>query len=144
MITVQTQGFIELKTKLSKPLQPKIKAVVQRLVLFMERQARRNITESVYNRAVPWRRTGKARQSIIGKMIGSTSGRVYMGVNYGSFIEFGTRPRTITTPKRSLSNGQVFFGKTVNHPGTKAYPFWRPAIKSTEQEAKKELKKLSI
>jgi len=63
------------------------------------------------------------------------------GVEYGIMVEFGTKPHVIkAVNKRVLSNlngsvksrnatgGPVVFGTTVNHPGTNAQPFFRPAF----------------
>lgn len=49
-------------------------------------------------------------------------------VEYAPYVEFGTRPHTITAKGKGLSDGVNFFGKTVNHPGTKAQPFLLPAL----------------
>lgn len=43
-------------------------------------------------------------------------------------VEFGTRPHTIAVRNaRVLSDGKDVFGTIVNHPGTQAQPFMRPA-----------------
>lgn len=55
---------------------------------------------------------------------------------YAHLIEFGTKPRTIKARKAVLVNpesGQVF-GKTVEHPGTRAKPFFRPALDENKTE----------
>lgn len=49
-------------------------------------------------------------------------------VEYAPYVEFPTRPHTITATGKGLSDGVNFFGKTVNHPGTKAQPFLFPAL----------------
>ena len=49
-------------------------------------------------------------------------------VEYAPYVEFGTRPHTITATGKGLSDGTNFFGKTVNHPGTKAQPFLLPSL----------------
>jgi len=47
---------------------------------------------------------------------------------YALFVEFGTRAHTIVAKfAKVLTNGIKFFGKKVNHPGTRAQPFFRPA-----------------
>lgn len=51
------------------------------------------------------------------------------------WIEYGTRPHTITARDRAgLSFGGVFF-QSVQHPGTKPRPFLRPALDSQAQAA---------
>lgn len=50
---------------------------------------------------------------------------------YASAVEYGTRPHTITATKaKVLANAKThqFFGKTVNHPGTRPHPMLRPAV----------------
>ena len=49
-------------------------------------------------------------------------------VEYAPYVEFGTRPHTITATGKGLTDGKTWFGKTVNHPGTKAQPFLLPAL----------------
>jgi phage gpG-like protein len=56
---------------------------------------------------------------------------VFVGTNveYASDIEFGTGPHKITVKNaKVLTDGKTFFGKSVNHPGTPAQPFLRPAL----------------
>lgn len=145
MISLNEKGGQKIIAKYSKGVSAPISRAVMRLTLFMERTARDNITKSVYQRSVPWVRSGKARQSIVGKQESPLSGRVTMGVKYGKFIEFGTKPHVITARGRSLvakiGGKKVFLGKRVNHPGSKAYPFWNPAIKATKKQVPIELKK---
>ena len=45
-------------------------------------------------------------------------------------IEFGTAPHTITAKGKTLvrKSPLAFFGKTVQHPGTRAQPFLGPAV----------------
>ena len=143
-IKLETEGIIQLSNKLNKGLEKSaVTKGIQRVVLFMESEARRNITDVIYNRPVGWRRTGKARQSIVGKMVDDTSGKVFVGVNYAKHLEYGTKPHIIRAKRAKVlaGNGKVF-GRVVNHPGTKAYPFWRPAIKATKTEAPKIMQKI--
>lgn len=54
---------------------------------------------------------------------------------YGGFVEFGTRPHVIR-PKRSggvlvfTVGGTKVFARKVQHPGTKAQPYVRPAFQA--------------
>jgi len=54
------------------------------------------------------------------------------GVNYGIFVEFGTKPHIIRVKSAKAlhwEKGQEdYFAKYVNHPGTNAQPFFRPAF----------------
>lgn len=52
---------------------------------------------------------------------------------YADYVEFGTKPHVIKPKKpggvlRFQVNGQWVYAKVVNHPGTKAQPFVRPAF----------------
>lgn len=79
------------------------------------------------------RGSGHLRSSI-GWEMGQDSDGIYFDVqataDYALFVEVGTAPHVITShgdyPLRSRS-GQVF-GRRVNHPGTEAQPFLRPAL----------------
>ena len=50
---------------------------------------------------------------------------------YSAFVEKGTRPHKIRAKNKKVlrSKAGVFFGKEVNHPGSKAKPFLEPAAK---------------
>jgi len=53
-------------------------------------------------------------------------------VEYGPDVEFGTAPHIIrpSTMKalRFKAGGKTIFAKKINHPGTRAQPFFRPAL----------------
>lgn len=78
-------------------------------------------------------RTGKLRQSIAIKV---ENEKVTIGPNteYDEFVEFGTRPHKITAKnKKALSftvGGTKVVVKSVNHPGTRAKPYVRPAFEA--------------
>ena len=64
---------------------------------------------------------------------------------YASFVERGTAAHTIEAKNSSvLTNGKVFFGKKVEHPGTKAQPFFfkhvDPSMKILMRNIKKFIK----
>jgi HK97 gp10 family phage protein len=81
--------------------------------------------------------TGRLRNSL---QIRVDTDRVTIGPNeniadYGGYVEFGTKPHVIRpkTPGGVLvfkMNGTTVFAKKVNHPGTKAQPFVRPAFEA--------------
>ena len=76
-------------------------------------------------------RTGKLKQSIEVRV---EENRVIIGpdTDYAAFVEFGTRPHVIEAKnKKALAfkvNGQTVIVKKVNHPGTRAQPYVRPAF----------------
>ena len=78
---------------------------------------------------------GNLRQSIRSRMEAFGRAVVEAGASYASHVEFGTKPHTIRSrgnyPLRDKRTGQVF-GRVVNHPGTKAQPFMRPAVSDNE------------
>lgn len=53
------------------------------------------------------------------------------GETYAVYVEMGTRPHVIRShgdyPLRNRETGQVF-GPVVHHPGSRPYPFLRPAL----------------
>lgn len=79
---------------------------------------------------------GNLHQSIRSSMLGVASGKVEVGVDYGVYVEQGTRPHVIRAVNaKVLANrqGQIF-GKTVNHPGTKANPFFQRGIDKAQPD----------
>ncbi|MEU7170309.1 HK97 gp10 family phage protein [Micromonospora tulbaghiae] len=58
-------------------------------------------------------------------------------VDYALPVELGSRPHVIEShddyPLRNPKTGQVF-GQRVNHPGTKAQPYLRPALDDIRNE----------
>jgi HK97 gp10 family phage protein len=54
---------------------------------------------------------------------------------YAAYVEFGTRPHEIRPKQaggvlRFQMGGQTVYAQVVNHPGTKAQPFVRPAFEA--------------
>jgi len=83
-------------------------------------------------------KTGNLRTSLGVKV---ESSRVIIGPDerqapYGGYVEFGTGPHVIRPKtKKVLSfvvNGKRVFATKVNHPGTKAQPYVRPAFDAAE------------
>lgn len=96
---------------------------------------------------------GKLRQSITTKISGMT-GEVAVNVDYAGAVEFGSRPHKIR-PRRKKAlafkpgagfrfwdeSGRVVV-KEVDHPGTEAQPFLRPAVEKEVQVIGRELKRI--
>ncbi len=85
--------------------------------------------------------TGNLRRSIQKQVTSPYRGIVYTDEKYGEYVEFGTRPRTIY-PKNGKFlafkvNGKMVFARKVNHPGSKPYPFMRPAFENTKDDVEK-------
>ena len=81
--------------------------------------------------------TGRLRSSIVSRAEGSGRSVGYVvgsNVNYAAAVEYGTAPHVIKPKyKQALYwPGAAHPVAQVNHPGTKAQPFLRPAIEMTE------------
>lgn len=78
---------------------------------------------------------GNLRQSIRAIPKGTT-GLVDVGAKYAVPVHEGTRPHIIRAKAKKVladrRNGK-FFGKVVNHPGTKAQPFLREAVEKSNR-----------
>lgn len=84
---------------------------------------------------------GVLRSSIIRK-VSRLNAIVGTNVKYASDVEYGTVAHTIKAKNgKGLSDGKNFFGKEIQHPGTKAQPFLRPAFDKEIKELVKRLKK---
>lgn len=73
--------------------------------------------------------TGAMMGSIKGIMTGQYSGEVEPHVDYAIYVEYGTRAHVITAKNAGALYwpGAAHPVKSVNHPGTPAQPFMRPA-----------------
>lgn len=81
--------------------------------------------------------TGRLRSSIVSRAEGGGRGLGYVvgsNVNYAAAVEFGTAPHVIKPRyKQALYwPGAAHPVAQVNHPGTRAQPFLRPAIEMTD------------
>lgn len=96
-----------------------------------------------------FRKTGNLGRSITMTAVGTKSVRIEAAANYAAHVEYGTEPHVIkarrqkamrwavkggTGPGASRLSGSprrgaaVVYAKSVQHPGTKAQPFMRPAL----------------
>lgn len=138
-ISLNEQAWIKTSRKLKEGSESITARVITRTATFMERTAKSNIRESVYStpKSKFYKRTGKARQSIMRSPVSAMAQRVYMGVNYGKFIEEGTgEPEGRKAWWTRLSNitGKPSDSKqAIKMKGMKARPFWSPAIKTTQE-----------
>jgi HK97 gp10 family phage protein len=104
-----------------------VKRAVERTAMDVQNEARRRAPVD----------TGRLRSSIVsraehsGRSVGYVVGS---NVNYAAAVEYGTAPHVIKPKyKRALYwPGAAHPVAQVNHPGTKAQPFMRPAIEMTE------------
>jgi hypothetical protein len=79
--------------------------------------------------------TGNLRASI--KVVVEGRGKITIGPDtfmapYAWDVEFGTKPHVIQAKPgkvlRFVKDGQVIYTRRVNHPGTRAQPYVRPAL----------------
>jgi HK97 gp10 family phage protein len=118
-------------------VQQPLSRAVTLISAFMRDQAKKNVKEQIYNRQVPWKRTGRLQQSIQTNKISDLSSEVVASAPYASFVEYGTAPHLIMPKNGNFlvfqAGGQTVFARSVNHPGTKPYPFFNPAIQTTQE-----------
>lgn len=146
MIELTTKGFVELSKKLKQEYRDSIKTNLGRMVFRvgnkMETTAKQNIRQSVYSSEkspLYPKRSGKAQQSIILERKDELTARVFMGVDYGRYLEEGTgiyHESGAHTPWRG--NIPTIGWRWIK--GMKARPFWKPAIKTTRTFATEQLK----
>jgi HK97 gp10 family phage protein len=83
--------------------------------------------------------TGNLRRSILKGRVTWDYGEVGTNEAYAQAVEFGSKAHTIVPKgKRFLAfkgrDGRMIFARKVNHPGSKPYPYMRPAFeKNLEQ-----------
>jgi len=147
-IDITAKGLIQKDKKaLQKDTETSIGNILTRVATFMERTAKENIQGSVYRTPVPkipgYSRTGKARQSIMRGVVSPLQQRVYMGVNYGQYLEEGTGIYRGRKPYWTTFGGLL--DRPIKYKGMKPRPFWKPAIEETKRNiqniVKQEFKK---
>lgn len=108
--------------------------------------------ESYVNEMLDWIDEGKAftsrsgilEQSIGWNFVGDGNAEVYVDAEYAGYVEDGTEPHIIEPkPGRKAlkipSGNGYFFAKKVNHPGSKAHPFFFADRDNREQAMKSDI-----
>lgn len=100
-----------------------------RRAINVENQAKINAT----GRPGPNVQTGRLRSSITHDLRRDSIGlvaRVGTNVSYGAYVELGTTPhRIVARNRRALFwRGARHPVRAVNHPGTRPFPYLRPAL----------------
>jgi len=140
-ITVKVKNLDEIKAKFKMaPVKMTIELgkAINRIITKVENNAKRNAPVNKKSGG------GSLRQSIKSIMLGPARGKVEVGVGYGVYVHEGTRPHIIRIrQKKVLANKREkrFFGKVVQHPGTKANPFLQEAVDENENFINKEFSK---
>ncbi|MFH9826727.1 HK97 gp10 family phage protein [Streptomyces bobili] len=103
-----------------------VKRAVERTRIDVQNEARRRAPVD----------TGRLRSSIVSRAEGSGRSVGYVigsNVNYAAAVEYGTAPHVIkpVNKKALFWPGAAHPVAQVNHPGTRAQPFLRPAIEMT-------------
>ncbi len=78
---------------------------------------------------------GQLKQNIKARMLSKISGIIEALAPYSIYVHTGTVPHVITSA-RGLANKRTgqFFGKRVNHPGTRPNPFFKRAIERSQNK----------
>lgn len=140
-VSIQVKGLAELQTlfrQAPREVAKEARTAIQKSILAIERNVKR---EAPVNKGSAG---GNLRQSVKSGMIGAATGKVEVGADYGIYVEKGTRPHIIMPRTARVlasrqggtrSGGQYqFFGTRVNHPGTRANPFFERGIKGSKRE----------
>lgn len=127
-MSVQVKGLKEFTAALKKSPEltvTELNKAIARSIGLLQNQT---IKEAPVNKVAMG---GNLRQSVKSAMLSKLRGEVAVNAKYSIYVHEGTAPHTIVARGRTLYNkrsGQ-FFGKKVNHPGTRANPFLQRAIK---------------
>ena len=135
MIKIEDKGFVKAEKLLKAGAKSPTAEAVLKVANFFETQAKKNLQKSVYAspKSPHYFRTGKARQSIINSKINNLTYRVFMGVNYGKYLEEGTGIYRGRTGWWTTWGGVL--PKAIWMNGMKARPFWKPTEDETRKEA---------
>jgi HK97 gp10 family phage protein len=140
-LQLTTNGFVETSKRFKLGARPAISKAVFRVANLMETTAKKNIKKSVYSSpkpSAPFSRSGKAQQSITVAKLDDLQSKVFMGVEYGQFLEYGTGIYRGRKPYWTTFGGQI--DRPILYKGMKARPFWIPAVESTKKQIPEILK----
>lgn len=139
MTTSRIVGIEDYKRQLSV-LHPKQQRRIWRSIFratgqsVVQKQARRNL-RSIGLRKHAGKVTTRAKATNLNVEARIGARRRTQLAYIGHLIENGTRPHVIKVRRKgALARGKVIFGKSVQHPGTVARPWLKPAIESTAQQ----------
>jgi HK97 gp10 family phage protein len=133
-ITVKIDGFEKFDSALRQAPQKavdEISKAIQKSILTLQSNA---MKEAPVNKQGGG---GNLRQNIKSRMQTRLRGLVEATAPYAVFVELGTRPHPIeVVNKKVLANKRTgqFFGKKVQHPGTRPNPFFQRAIQDSKNK----------
>jgi len=120
----------------SKEIENEVSNLVKSTLYGIETDAKRNCPVD----------TGRLRGSITTNITGKMSGECGTNVEYAEDVEYGTRPHVIKPKNKQALHWKEgntdIFAKEVHHPGTKAQPFFEPAVKKNEEKLDKKIDEL--
>lgn len=130
-IDIDGSDFAEFADNLREAaanLDEAVDAALQKTALQVERSAKQKAPVD----------TGTLRASITNRPI-DDGYVVGTNVEYAAAVEFGTRPHVITPNQADAlafegQAGELIFRQRVEHPGTEAQPFLRPALRDHESD----------
>lgn len=110
-------------------VQEALDSAVQKTAFQVERSAKQNAPVD----------TGTLRASLRTTPTGPAEYAVGTNVEYAPDVEFGTQPHVITPDGAEAlrfegAGGDIVFAQRVEHPGTPAQPFLRPALNEHESD----------
>lgn len=111
---------------------------LERIAAYVTREAKQESPVGNYQGG------GNLRQRIMYQRFNSVSYLVTVNSLYGAYVEFGTKPHVITPRNKPFlafktKSGNWVRTKRVNHPGTKAQPFFSTAITRANTYANEEM-----
>lgn len=104
--------------------------LVQRMVLIAERHSKREAPV----------KSGNLRRTVTSRVLSAERGEVGTNASYARAVHDGTRPHVIR-PKRAKAlfwQGARHPVRVVNHPGSKANPFFERALRMARPEIDRE------
>jgi len=131
-ITIDGSEFDAFADKLravAEELDDAVDAGVRKTALQVERSAKQETPVD----------TGTLRSSIQTARVDVGEHIVGTNVEYAPDVEFGTRPHVITPDEADAlafkgTGGEMVFTRRVEHPGTPAQPFLRPAVRDHQSD----------
>lgn len=134
-IVLKIEGLEDLVSdvhKAGKQMETLLYGAMVKATTLVQEEAKRVKNGSFQNR------TGNLRRSITRRVDSLSRGRVFTDSSYAPVVEEGSRPHTILPSKKRMLafkiNGKMVFARKVNHPGSRPYPFMRPALEQNVRQ----------
>ena len=136
IVSVDFKANMKLRELLNTGVKKELNHSIFRVVSAAQQEMKVEVNKSIYltkGPGKPFRRTRKLAQSITAQMLMYAAGRVFVGVNYGKYVEDGT----------GIYNGRkaywTTFGGILSRPilykGMRPRPFFKPVVDRYENTA---------